>query len=112
MVPPQHPPRHLGTTPPTLPLVGLRRSFVSTARPKSVDGSGGECCALVGPFERPGGAIVVVDEGQHLGGEVVDRGEGASAEELAGEDREPDLDLVEPGAVVRGVVEDDPMGGI
>src|SRR5688500_13377264 len=33
-------------------------------------------------------------------------------EQLAGQDREPDLDLVQPGAVLGGVVEDDPMGGI
>src|ERR1051325_9394781 len=68
---------------------------------------------LIGPLEGSGlGAIVVRDEGERLGGEVLDGGEGAAAEELAGEDRQPDLDLVEPGAVVGRVVEDDPMGGV
>src|SRR5215217_6374902 len=73
---------------------------------------GGEDAALIGPLERLGGAIVVVDEGQDAGGEVVDGGEGAATEELARQDREPDFDLIEPGAVVRRVVEDDAMGGI
>src|SRR5215208_1675171 len=71
-----------------------------------------EHLALVGPFEGSGRAIVMVDEGQDASGEVIDRGEGAALEELAGEDGEPDLDLVEPGAVVGGVVEDDAVGRI
>src|SRR5215203_5109987 len=75
-------------------------------------GLGGEHPALVRPPEGPGCAVVVVDEGEDAVGEVVDRGEGAASEELAGEDREPDLDLVEPGAVVRGVVEDDAVGRV
>src|SRR5881227_919139 len=75
-------------------------------------GLGGEHGALVGPLEGSGGAVVAVDEGEDAGGEVVARGEGAASEQLAGEDGEPDLDLVEPGAVVRGVVEDDAMGRI
>ena len=75
-------------------------------------GLGRERLALVGPFEGPGGAVVVVDEGHDAGGEVIDRGEGGAPEELAGQDGEPDLDLIEPGAVGGRVVEDDAMGGI
>src|SRR5688572_17751325 len=90
----------------------VRFCKTSTAWPKCTKGSSDECLALVGPFEGSGGAIVVVDEGQDPGREVVDGGEGAATEELAGEDREPDFDLVEPGAMVGRVVEDDTVAGI
>ena len=46
--------------------------------------------------------VVVLDEGEHLVGEVGFAGEGASFEQAAGEDREEDLDLVEPGGVGGG----------
>src|SRR5919202_2203431 len=73
---------------------------------------GREQRTLISPPEGPGGAIVLVNEGQDAGGERFDRSERTALEQLAGEDREPDLDLVEPRAVLGRVVEDDAMGGI
>jgi hypothetical protein len=46
------------------------------------------------------GFHVVVDRSA----EVLDRGEAGALERAAGEDREPDLDLVEPGGMRRGEV--------
>src|SRR5215210_1106328 len=76
--------------------------------PSSVSGSfrsRGEGLALVGPCERLGGRVVAPDEGEQLGPEVGLRLEDAAAEEPAGEDREEQLDLVEPGGVGGGEVE-------
>src|SRR5438046_1835570 len=73
---------------------------------------GGEWGALVGPLEGAGRAIVVIDEGEDAGREILDRGEGAATEELASQDRQPDLDLVEPGAMVGRVVQDDAVAGV
>src|SRR5262245_30930 len=53
------------------------------------------------------GAVEVVDEGQNPVLEILPRGEAGSAEELAHQDAEPNLDLVEPGAVLGGVHEAD-----
>jgi hypothetical protein len=51
--------------------------------------------------------VVVLDEGQDLGGQVVDGVELAVAGQPAGKDREEQLDLVEPAAMGRGVVQAD-----
>ncbi len=53
---------------------------------------GGAGLALVGPLEGLGhGAIVVSNEGEHLRLEILQRGEGAAPEQLAGQNRESDL---------------------
>lgn len=66
--------------------------------------------ALVGPAEGLGHRLVVVgDEGEHPGDEVGGGAERAAAEELAGQDTEPELDLIEPGGVPGRVMEDDPV---
>ena len=46
----------------------------------------GEGLALIGPFEGQGhGQVGVVDEGQDAGGQIRDRGETGTPEQLAGE---------------------------
>jgi hypothetical protein len=55
-----------------------------------------EGLARVGPRERFGGLVVGLDVGEHLLGEVGLAGEDAVLEQPPGEDREEDLDLVEP----------------
>src|SRR5207248_8070429 len=57
-------------------------------------------------------AIVIGDEGAYLGAQIVARGERAALEQLAHEDAQPDLDLVEPGAVLGRVVEHDAVAGV
>ena len=70
--------------------------------------SGTERLALVGPLERLGhGAVEVRDERQHLVSQIINRGEVAAAQEFAHQDTQPNLDLVQPRRVFRGVVEDD-----
>src|SRR3954468_3442643 len=63
-----------------------------------------EWSAVVGPFERSGGGVVVGDEGDELGDEVGAGDEVAVLEQAAGQDREEQFDLVQPGGVRRGVV--------
>ena len=60
-----------------------------------------------GPSEGRGIGVVAGDEVIDVLPELVDRGEGGSAERFAGEDGEPDLDLIEPGSPCRGEVEVD-----
>src|SRR5215210_6732365 len=91
--------RPLFTFPFTLPLPRGSSSVSGSFR------SRGEGLALVGPCERLGGRVVAPDEGEQLGPEVGLRLEDAAAEEPAGEDREEQLDLVEPGGVGGGEVE-------
>src|SRR6476646_8481170 len=67
-------------------------------------GSSGEWLAGVRPGERLGGRVVALEEAEQLCLEVVFAGEGAALQEPAGEDREEELDLVEPGGVRRGEV--------
>lgn len=68
---------------------------------------------MIGPAEGFGHrAVVVSDKGIDLGREIVDREEGAPPEELTGEDTEPDLNLIHPGGVRRGVMEDGLMRGV
>lgn len=61
-----------------------------------------------GPRERLAAVVVGVDVLADGVGEVGDRGEGAAAYGLAGDDAEEDLDQVEPGSRGRGEVQGDP----
>ena len=64
-------------------------------------------------LERPAGirpakrfaedVIEVTDEVEHAGSQIFERGKAGALEQSAREDGEPDLDLVEPRAVSRGV---------
>lgn len=65
--------------------------------------------ALVGPSERFGFLVVVGDEGDHFGGEFVDRFEFASIQEAPCQDGGEQFDLVEPGGVGGGVVHLEPF---
>ena len=57
------------------------------------------------PLERSGDLAVVVAEGQQPLGELIERAEAVGRERLALDDREVELDLVEPGGVDRQVDE-------
>ena len=59
------------------------------------------------PNEWCGASIVAVDESIDVIPELLDVGEGSGGQGVALENGEPDLDLVEPGAVGRGEVEAD-----
>jgi hypothetical protein len=60
------------------------------------------------PIERVGlETIPVTNEGQHLGAQIRDALERAVAQQTALQDREPDLDLVDPGGVQGRVDEDE-----
>ena len=48
------------------------------------------------PLEGGGGVVVGLDEGVDRGAELLDGGEAGAVEGAAGEDRKPDLDLIEP----------------
>src|SRR4029077_188934 len=61
----------------------------------------------LGPNEWYGARVVAVDESIDVIPELLDIGEGSAGQGVALENREPDLDLVEPGAVGRGEVEAD-----
>jgi len=69
--------------------------------------------SLVGPLEGLGhGAVEIFDERQHLASEVLNGAEVAATEEFANQDAEPDLHLIHPRGMLRGVVEDDRMAGL
>ncbi len=69
--------------------------------------------ACVGPAERLGEDMVKVpDEIEHARLKIVERGKAGALEQSSREDREPDLDLIEPRAVPWGIDEADPMGGV
>ena len=69
--------------------------------------------AGIGPAERLTENVVeVVNEIEHGSLEIFERGKACALEQSSREDREPDLDLVEPRAVSWGVDEADPMRGI
>ena len=53
------------------------------------------------PVERAGGVVVVLLEGEDLGGEFVQVLEVVGGEQFSLDDGEVDLDLVEPGGVDR-----------
>ena len=61
----------------------------------------------LGPDEGRGLGVVSGDEVIDVLPELGEGGEGGSAQRFAGEDGEPDLDLVEPGSPGRGEVEAD-----
>src|SRR3972149_4910057 len=61
------------------------------------------------PLERPGEDLVVGSEGEDPGGELLERGRVGRREDLALEDAEVDLDLIEPRRVDRQV--DEAQGG-
>jgi hypothetical protein len=68
---------------------------------------------LVGPLEWFGhSTVVVLNELQHLVLKSLDGGKRCTREQLARQDAQPDLDLVQPGAVPGCLVEDDAMGAI
>jgi hypothetical protein len=56
------------------------------------------------PNERSRGFIVAGDEGVDVGDEFWNALEGCAVERFAGQDREPDFNLVEPGRMCRGVM--------
>ena len=59
----------------------------------------------LGPDEWLGIGVVGIDEGIDVLSELFDRGEGCAAQGLSLQDREPDLDLIEPGGPRRREVE-------
>jgi hypothetical protein len=69
-----------------------RGSRLVLSRVSHCDLRGHERAAVVGPAERLGPAVVVVDEGDDPLGQVVDRGELAAAQEPALQDGEEQLD--------------------
>src|SRR5688572_32172515 len=75
--------------------------------------SGSKRLTAVGPTEGLGhGPVEVSDEALDLGLEVLGGDEAAPPDHLADQDREPDLDLVEPRRMLGGEVEDDAVLGI
>jgi len=52
----------------------------------------------LGPGEGAAAVVPAVDEAFDGGDEVLDRGEGAAADGLSGDDPEEDLDQIEPGS--------------
>src|SRR5436853_5481736 len=66
-----------------------------------------------GPLERLGkGAVEVGDEGFDARLQVVLGGEAGAPQQLAHEDGEPDLDLVEPGGMLGREVTADAVAGV
>lgn len=61
----------------------------------------------LGPGKRPGVLVIVGDERLDVGLELVDRLERGALERLPAEDREPDIDMVEPRGVGWRVMEVD-----
>ncbi len=86
----------------------MRIGEVLVVHPVSSLASCFEDLAGVGPLERFGGLVVGLDEREHLLGEVGLAGEDAVLEQSAVEDREEDLDLVEPRGVLGGELEAPP----
>jgi hypothetical protein len=58
-----------------------------------------------GPHEGMATAVVALNEALDLGDEVSDAPERAPTDGALGDDVEPDLDLIEPGGIGRGVVD-------
>ena len=76
-------------------------------------GSDRQRFASHGPLEGLGqGFIEIADEAVDLVLEVLGRGEGTAAQDLAGENGEPEFDLVEPGGMLGGEMEADAVIGI
>ncbi len=73
----------------------------------------GEGLAGVGPSERLCHSLVEeLDEGLEPGFEILLGGEVAAPDDLSGQDREPDLDLIEPGGMLGREVKRDAVAGI
>ncbi len=69
--------------------------------------------ALIGPFEWfRHGLIEILNKCQDFSFQIFCGGEITSFEQFTDQDAEPDLDLVHPGGVLWGVVENDPMGWV
>src|SRR4051794_28359498 len=82
-------------------------------KPHSEGHSRSEWLADHGPLERLGeGAVEVGDEGFDARLQVLLRGEAGAAQQLAHEDGEPDLYLVQPGRMLGGEVKADAVAGI
>src|SRR3954464_14639347 len=97
--------------------ISLSSEVTSTPRRKNephfVTCSRREWLAGHGPLERLGeGAVEVGDEGFDARLQVLLRGEAGAAQQLAHEDGEPDLDLVQPGRMLGGEVKADAVAGI
>ena len=73
---------------------------------------GPEGLAVIGPAERCCPAVVVVDEGDDLVGQVVERVEFTTAQQPTFEYREEELDLVEPAGMGGCVMDVDPGIGL
>jgi hypothetical protein len=69
-------------------------------------GLGEDLFGGLGPDEGVSAVVPAVDEGADLGGEVAHGLENTSADGLAFDDAEPDLDQVHPRSVGRGEVHD------
>jgi hypothetical protein len=63
---------------------------------------------VVGPAERCGSTVVVIDEGDHPSGQVVDRSELPPAQQAPLQDGEEQFHLVEPRGLGRGEMQVDP----
>src|ERR1019366_7263877 len=85
--------------------VRLGSSGVSCKSCPDGRGSRAEDLAGVSPVERCRGLVAGLDVGEHLLGEVLGGVEVAVLEQLAAENPEEALDLVEPAGVVGGVHE-------
>ena len=53
----------------------------------------------IGPFERPGGFVVMTNVTHDFSGEIVLEGEDASGDQITLDFGQPDFDLIEPGRV-------------
>ena len=60
---------------------------------------------LKSPAEGCGGFVVLPDVTDQLSGEVGDRGEDSPSDEIALDFGKPDLDLIEPTGIGRGVMD-------
>src|SRR5438552_8864863 len=78
-----------------------RGSFTGTAFREYLVGG-------LGPGERVAAVVPAVDEGLDGGDEVLDRGEAAAADGLPGDDREEDLNEVQPRPGRRREMQGDP----
>ncbi len=68
---------------------------------------------MIGPLERMGHRLMIVDEKrENLLLKVLQRAKVAALKQLARQNAEPDFDLVHPGSMLGGVIQDDPMRGI
>ena len=92
---------------------GFTPQCTSTRTRKSLGGLDGQSFALIGPLEGfSHGAVVIVNESQNLGLQILDRSERTASEELAHQDGEPNLDLIHPGTMIGRIMKDDLVGGI